>query len=192
MSTPSQFTTLAQEAQAAVQGTLRVFIGRRDAADYFLDSQSGIVGSFIALLIGVGLSLSMEGGGLSGLILLSFLYAGQMGAAFIVLRQVGKGHRFGIFLTASNWSSGLFTAVTAVLEAIGFLSDPVAVIEGGAGMPDVPVPGLMVLIWIVTLVLQVNLGRIVAELRIMHVIMLLIAQAVGVMLAIFVMGLSLG
>lgn len=104
-------TTFLTEAATAARGTVALLVGNRQAPSYFDFRQVGVVGSFIALLIGLAAQAfgpHLMGRGASGavssaLILAGLVLALQFGAAWLLLRLLKRGDGFVPFVVSHNW-----------------------------------------------------------------------------------------
>lgn len=172
-----------EELMAAGRGVFGLLIGNRKAADYFDFSSRGLAGSFIAFLgivvvsgyLPVLLGTHTAEEPPIGLQILELLvvFASQIGFAAIVLRQVGRLDGLVPYLVAINWTSFYISLVGAAIFA--------------AGIGGLLVIGIIV---IAAIVLQVNVLRLVVTLSPLQIGMLLIAQAVGLFIALALIGLA--
>ena len=177
--TPSFF----EELPAAARGSLVLVLGDRQASAYFDFRQTGIVGSFIAFV--VGLTVQAFGPGLFGtpmpagiatgtMILGGVIMAVQLGVAWLILRQLGRGDGFVPFVVVQNWAM-LFQGILAV-ATIALFGQPFAIAPDGQMMEFTTgsVPFLM--LGIVALVVIVNISRLILTLRPLHVVLFVVAQ----------------
>ncbi|WP_127144413.1 hypothetical protein [Pelagibacterium montanilacus] len=173
--------SMIQEARYAITGSIRMLAGRADAASYFASDLRGLVSSFIALLVAVGVTLALsaatpapEEGALSSFTVLFtnvVLYALLVAATWITLRLMGKLDRFIAYLTADNW-------VNAVISlALAFLGPLI----GGSEV-------VLFAALIVGLIARINIARLVVGLRLGGIVALMIGQAIGMMVGLVVIG----
>lgn len=173
---PSQ--SFFQEAADAAQGAWALIFGRSDSARYFDFSPRGVIGSFIALVLAVAISVfgpqllgvAPASGSASSLAMLSLLiFALQIGAAYIVLQVMGRLDGFMPYLVADNWVN-LFSAVVGAVTIVLFRgSDLVLLVVG-----------------ILAIILEINIARRIVTLAPMQVAIFIagqiIAQVVGLLL----------
>jgi hypothetical protein len=182
--------TFLDELMAAARGCLALLLGWRDAASYFDFSQRGLVGSFIAVVIGIGLTAlgpqplsepaTVTTGAAMTVVIFECLIIGvQFGVAWLVLRQLGRGDGLVPFMVVQNWGI-LFQAILAEFIIIAF-GPPIA-IEGDVAQltnGSLPLGILAIMVFIVA----VNVGRLILTLRPLHVALFVGAQF-GAMLVI--------
>lgn len=165
--------TIIEEAKAAVRGTVALLIGDRGAARYFNFDQSGLVASFIGLLAAMGLqaivfSLVGSAGIFSAVAQSVLFYIATMGASALYLRQIGRWDALVPLMVAGNWSDAVLGVATLI----------------------VLVPGTSVLGYlsmIAAVVLMINIARLIMTLRPLQIVLLVIAQAVGLIAALLVL-----
>lgn len=180
---PQSSPTFIEEALNAVRGCWALVIGRRDAGAWFDFSQSGLIGSLIAVLLALGLAAFgpmlfgvpvPAGAPTQSIFMNAALFIAQAGMAFVVLRQMGRQDGFVPYLVASNW-------VTLVSGVLLLLSLPL----GEAGMV------VLLAIVIMALTTFINIGRFIVTLKPMQIVLLFISQGVGVFLALGILVLIL-
>mgnify|MGYP001436848960 FL=1 len=164
-----------EELSNAVRGCIALVTGKRNASSYFDFSQSGLVGSLIAVVVAmalagfgpmlVGLSVP-PGAATQSVVVNGALFLAQAGMAYIVLRQMGRQDGFVPYLVASNW----VTLLSAVLLLISTLFGEVGLF-------------LLLGIAIVAILTFVNIGRFIVTLAPLQIALLFVSQAVGVFLA---------
>lgn len=168
----TQQTTLIEEIARAARGVAGLVIGDRTAPGYFDFSQRGLYGSFIALLVVTGVELLLPGvpgrGPFVTMVSNVVIYALIIGATALFLRQIGRRDALGKFVIAINW-------VNAVLS-----TGLIAAIFVGLG-------GIGILVLMASLVISINVGRLIMGLRPMHIILLFLAQFVGILAALLVL-----
>ncbi len=166
---------------AAARGCIALVVGDRRAADSFDFSQRGLVGSFVAFLVAtlinalipmvIGIQLA-PGALTRGLILVGILYVAQIAFSALVLRQIGRLDGLVPYLVADNWATFFITIISTVLAI--------------AGIPD---EAAIILLGILVIIVEINIARLIVTLPALQIAMFLIAQLVGVTLALFLIGL---
>lgn len=175
-------TTFLDEMMAAARGCVALLVGNRQAASYFDFSQRGLVGSFIALVIGLSLQAfgpqpvsPPDTGGVAGvLVMAGVVIAIQIGVAYMVLRLLGRSDGFTPFVVVLNWAS-LFQGLIALLLIVVF--GPVLVVDPASKMvqftsSSVPYMALSV----AALVVWVNIARLILTLPPRHVAVFVVTQ----------------
>lgn len=174
-------TTFLDELKAAARGCFALLVGNRQAPSFFDFSQRGLVGSLIAVMLGIALAgfgpwltgVEMPPGAASQSIMVNFaLFVAQAATAWIALRQMGRQDGFVPYLVASNW----VTLVSAVLLLLSTLLGPLGL-------------AILGLVVIVALATFINIGRFIVTLTPLQIGILFLSQAVGVFLALGVMAL---
>jgi len=176
----SQPTSLIEEMQAAARGVLALVAGDRRAVHFFDFSTRGLAGSFIAFLIATAINaylpllLGMQRPGSSigrDLLTVAILFSLQVGCSALLLRQLKRMDGFVPYLVADNWSTFFVTLLSMVLTLLHL---------GG----DVLTFGVFILV----MLLEINIARLVLTLRPLHIVMLLVAQMVGVLVGLLFFG----
>ncbi len=169
------------EVKAAGRGALALILGDRRAPQYFDFSEKGLVGSFIGLLaitfVSAVLSLVLPGANpgysiakaTAGAVI---LFCTQIGFVYIVLRQINRVDGFRPYLVADNWTSVFVSIGTLLLSFVGFRGD-IAII----------------VLAILMLMIEINIARLIVTLSPLQIAMFMIAQLVGVSIALIVVGL---
>lgn len=176
-------TTLLDELIAAARGCFALLIGDRQAAAYFDFRQTGLVGSFIALVLSLAIQAygprlfgtPTPAGVSSGVVILGALVlAVQLGIAWLVLRQLGRSDGFVPFVVVQNWAT-LFQAILAVLMIASF-GEPFAIdpVSQVAQFTNGSIP--FIALGIAALVVSVNIARLILTLRPLHVALFVMAQ----------------
>lgn len=176
-------TTFLDELVAAARGCFALVIGNRQASTYFDFRQAGLVGSFIALVIGLAVQafgpqlLGNPGpaGVASTVVILGALVVGiQFGVAYVVLRQFGRGDGFVPFVVVQNWAT-MFQGILAV-AMIAIFGEPIAMEPGGemARLTTGSIP--FVALGIAAFAISINIARLILTLRPLHVALFVIAQ----------------
>lgn len=174
------FPTFFEEARDAARGAWALVLGRQDAPQYFDFSLRGLIGSLIALVLAIGVSvfgpmlLGVDGpsGAAAGMTLLSALLFGlQIGAAYFVLAMLGRLDGFLPYLVADNW-------VNFFVSLIGALS---IVLLGGSDI-------MLLVVGVISLVVEVNIARRIVTLAPMQVAMFIVAQVLAQLLGLLVLG----
>jgi hypothetical protein len=170
----AQQATFIEELMAAGRGVFALLVGDRRAGTYFDLSQRGLVGSFIAFLIVVALATYLpiimskdHDGALASLAQFGIIYALQLGAVTVMLRQIKRMDAFVPYLVADNWMNFFVTLVIGAIFAAGVGGD-----------------GVTLIFAIIVIVIEVNIGRFVMTLAPLQIAMLIIAQVVGALIAI--------
>ena len=176
--------TFLEETRTAVQGCIALILGRADAPAHFDFSQRGLVGSLIAVVVGLAIAgfgpflagaALPAGAATQSIIVNAALFVAQAGTAYIALRQMGRQDGFLPYMVASNW----ITLVSAVLLLLSLLLGPVGVI-------------VLIGVVIVAVVTFINIGRLIVTLAPLQIGILFISQAVGVFLALVIVAVIIG
>ena len=176
-------TTFLDELISAARGCIALVIGNRQAPTHFDFQPVGVAGSFIALVVGLAVQafapqlLGTPGpaGIASGVVILGALVMGvQLGVAFLVLRQLGRGDGFIPFVVVQNWAT-MFQSILAV-ALIAIFGQPVAMEPGGemAQLTGGSIP--FIALGIAALIVSINIARLILTLRPLHVALFVIAQ----------------
>ncbi|WP_332688994.1 hypothetical protein [Devosia sp.] len=176
-------TTFLDELVAAARGCVALVVGNRQAPTFFDFRQAGLVGSFIALVIGLAvqafgpplLGTPAPAGVASTVVILGAVVAGiQFGVAYVVLRQFGRGDGFVPFVVVQNWAT-MFQGILAV-AMIAIFGEPLAMEPGGemARLTTGSIP--FVALGIAAFVISINIARLILTLRPLHVALFVIAQ----------------
>ncbi len=112
-----------EEMIDAAKGIFALIRGEKAKLGYFNFSQTGLVGSFIAVLIGLALQEVFSGPGPEGLQvpawanLLSYtvLYATPFLVAYGFLSIIGQRERILAYMVANNWASFFFTLIIVAI-----------------------------------------------------------------------------
>lgn len=165
-------TTLIEEGRAAGIGTWAILRGKRTAPDWFDFTPRGLVGSFIAFIVAVGINAILpdilgtapEGSSaFEALIMVSVLYVVQLGAAALALRQMGRLDGLVPYLVADNWATFFITTVSIVLNVVQFNVD-----------------FALLLLGVLVIIIEINIARLVVTLKAIQIVLFLVAQLVGV------------
>jgi hypothetical protein len=176
-------TTFLDEMVAAARGCFALVTGNRQASTYFDFRQAGLVGSFIALVIGLTvqafgpplLGSPAPAGVASTVMILGVVVAGiQFGVAYVVLRQFGRSDGFVPFVVVQNWAT-MFQGIIAV-AMIAIFGEPIAMEPGGemAQLTTGSIP--FVALGIAAFAISINIARLILTLRPLHVALFVIAQ----------------
>ena len=175
--------TFVDELTSAARGCWALLTGNRQAASYFDFSQRGLVSSVIAVIVGVVvaaygpmlLGFQQPAGAATQIVLANVgVFAVQALVAYMVLRQFSRLDGFIPYLVASNWVA-LLTAITLFI----------APLLGGLGMV------MLVVVLIGTLVVFVNIGRLIVTLTPMQIVALCVAQVAAVLVGSVLLGMVL-
>jgi hypothetical protein len=175
-----QNQTFLEEALSAVRGCWALVTGRQDAARYFDFTQRGLVGSFIALVLATGISVfgpallgvpSQAGAATSAVLLAAMLFALQIAAAYIVLRQMGRLDGLIPFIVADNW-------VNFVVSLFGTV---VLVLLGGSDV-------MLFAVGIISIIVEINIARRILTLSPMQVATFIVVQIVAQLIGLLILG----
>jgi hypothetical protein len=175
-----QNQTFLEEATSAIQGCWALIIGRQDAARFFDFTQRGLIGSFIALVLATGISVfgpallgvpSLPGAATSATMLAALLFALQIGAAYLVLRQMGRLDGLVPFMVADNW-------VNFVVSSVGTI---ILVLVGGSDV-------MLFAVGIISIVVEVNIARRILTLSPMQVATFIVVQIVAQLIGVLILG----
>jgi hypothetical protein len=175
-----QTTNIWSEAVSAARGVAGLIIGNREAPARFDLTGRGLATSFIAVLLAMTLGLGVQMlFGLHGQVLRSvaallLLSALQIGCSAIALWQAKRLDGLVPYLVADNWASFYITTISLVLHLVGIGDE-------FTGFP----------IGVLTVVLAVNIGRLVVGLAPLQVAMFVVAQVVGYLIGLFLVPLLL-
>lgn len=175
--------TFIDEAFNALRGTVALVVGNRQASSYFDFRNAGLIGSFIAVLVGMAvqafapplLSPEIPAGAATGAIMLGFIMLGvQYGVAYFVLRLLGRNDGFIPFVVVQNWVT-LFQSLLAV-ASIAIFGQPIAISAENqmAELTSGTIP--FMLLGIAAIVVSVNIARLILTLRPLHVAMFVFIQ----------------
>ena len=175
--------TFIEEALSAGRGVFALLIGDRKAAGRFDLSLRGLAGALIALLaveviVSYGPALLGAGspGGVGvGLLLGLAAAAMQVAMVGLFLRLVRRTDGFLPFLVADFWASAFLTAVYVLLVLLNL--PPLVVTLGFA---------------VVAVAVEVNIARLIVTLPPLQVVGLVIAEVIGGLIALQVLGPLLG
>lgn len=177
---PQSNSTFFEEALDAARGTWALVFGRPDAARYFDFSQRGLVGSFIALVLAVTISVygpmlfgapTVPGAATGAMLLSALVFALQIGAAYLVLQTMGRLDGLVPYLVADNW-------VNFFVSAVGAVS---VVLLGGSGF-------VMIIVGVAAIIIEVNIARRIVTLAPMQIAIFIIAQMAASFVGLLVMG----
>jgi hypothetical protein len=174
-------TTLFDEMRSAARGVAGLIIGDRKSAEHFDFSQRGLVGSFIAFLAITGINaalprlLGMDPAPVfRSVAMVAILFAFQIGFSAIVLRQLKRLDGLVPYLVADNWATFFITIGATLLALVGLTGD-MAIIALG----------------VLVIIVEVNIARLIVTLSPLQIAMFLIAQLVGVSIALILVGMLL-
>lgn len=169
-----------EEMLSAFRGLGALVLGRRTASSYFDFGQRGLAGSFIALLLATAVTAyapqllgapTQPGDGARAVFLAALLFGLQIGAAYIVLRQMGRLDGLVPYLVADNWMN-LFLSVigSAVIVSLG------------------PTDIVLLSVGIVSIIVEVNIARRIVTLMPMQIVLFMVAQLAAQMLGVLIFG----
>lgn len=170
---PETNNSLVEETRAAARGLMALLTGDRGAARYFTFTQAGLVSSFIAVLFVTGIELvataAMGGGGVfAGLVQHVIVYAAVVGSSALYLRQIRRWDALVPFVVTLNWCNAILSLVMLVTLLLGLTF-------------------LSIIFLIAGIVLSINIGRLVMTLKPLQIVLLIIAQAVGLVVAVLLL-----
>jgi len=177
---PQSSPTFVEEALDAARGTWALVFGRQDAASYFDFSQRGLIGSFIALLLAVAVSVfgpqllgaGSPTGAAAGVTLLSALiFAVQIGAAYLVLQMMGRLDGFMPYLVADNWANFYVSLFGLLLSVLLGASDIMLLVMG-----------------VLAIVIEVNIARRIVTLAPVQVAIFIVAQLAANFIGLMILG----
>lgn len=170
--------SLIRETFDAGRGVLGLLLGQRNSARYFNLGLQGLMGSLIAFLLAVTFNAYMPAlFGMTGPLdrpLASvasslIIFAGQTGMAVLVLAQFRRLDGLVPYMVCDNWTSFFTTFASFLLLALG-MNGAFAVI----------------LLTLVAIVMLVNISRLIVTLSLLQILGFIVAQMVGVMIAMLV------
>lgn len=172
--------TIIQEGLFAARGILAVIMGQRDAPHYFDLSLRGLAGSAVAFLLALTLSaflpsiLGTEASAAmpawKSAVTTLVVFGAQIGAAYIVLQRLGRLDGLVPYLVADNWTTFFVTVLSMAL--------------GTAGLDA---SALLVFFGILTIVIEVNIARLIVTLAPMQIVGFLVVQMVFAFAAILLL-----
>lgn len=172
--------TLMEETRSALAGSWRLIVGRRDAPGYFFTDLRGLASSFIALLVSVAVTflisamVAPSGVGISAFAALvqnALLYAGIMGASWIVMRLTGTTDKFVAFVTVENWVNAIVSIILAIVAMVTLSAELI-----------------LILAVVVGFLARINNARLVVGMKAGQIIMLIVVQTIGMMIALLAVG----
>lgn len=170
---PDSNTTIVEETQAAARGLLALVMGDRAAPRHFTFTQAGLVTSFIAVLVVTAIELvatAALGAGhmFSSLIQSAVVYAAVLGTSAVYLRQISRWDALVPFIVTLNWANATLSLVMLVTVLLGLSF-------------------LGFLFLIVGVVVSINIARLVMTLKPLQIVVLIIAQVVGLIAAVLLL-----
>jgi hypothetical protein len=172
--------TLIEETRSAVVGSWRLIIGRRDAPGYFFTDLRGLASSFIALLASLVVTFLFSAlvapstAGVStfaALVQNALLYLGIMSASWVVLRLTGLSEKFVAFVTVENWVNAIVSVILAVVALITFSAELI-----------------LILAVVIGFLARINNARLVVGMKAGQIVMLIVVQTIGMMIALLAVG----
>ena len=176
--------SLTEETRSALAGSWRLVAGRRDAPGYFFTDLRGLTSSFIALLVSVAVTFLISalivpaGAGVStfaALVQNALLYAGIMGSSWVVLRLTGLTDKFIAFVTVENWINAIVSAILAVVALMTFSAELI-----------------LILAVVIGFLARINNARLVVGMKAGQIVMLIVVQTIGMMIALLAVGVLYG
>ena len=173
-------STFLEELMAAGRGVLGLLIGDKTSGGYFDFSRRGLYGSFIAFLGVTALNAlvptmvgAKDPGGIArSIAMVAILFVLQIAFSAIVLRQIKRMDGLVPYLVADNWATFFLTLISSAIAAAGADADFV-----------------LVVLAIIVIIIEVNIARLIVTLSPLQIAMFLIAQIVGVLIGLALIGL---
>ena len=174
-----------QELIDAGRGTLALLVGRRDAGEYFDLGLRGLAGSLIAFLVAatfnaflpvmMGAPAEVQNPAMltptSAILMVITLFVVQTAFGALALRQFGRLDGLVPYLVADNWATFYITALSILLMLLNV-------------SPEIS----MLMVGVVVLVSEINIARLIVTLKPMQIAMFLIAQLVGILVGLMIVG----
>lgn len=158
----------SSELRSSFRGIIALMTGDRNAAGYFDFSPAGVAGSFVPVLMVAGFEMLEQmllGAGAPGDITQSavqtgIVYATFIGATSLLLAAIGRRDAFPPFIVTYNWANAVLTLAVGILMLISFVV-------------------AMTVAFVGTLIMIINIGRLVMTLKPSQVVMLMLTQIIG-------------
>ncbi len=174
-----------QETIDAGRGTLAILLGRRNAGDFFDLGMRGLAGSFIAFLVAATLNAFLPaiiGGGEAvensvaltpsmAIMMVLVLFAVQTSFGALALRHFDRLDGLVPYLVADNWATFFITGLSIGLLFLDMGAQVSVLIIGGA-----------------VLISEINIARLIVTLKPMQIAIFLIAQLVGILVGLMILG----
>ncbi len=156
------------EFRSAMRGIVALLGGDRAAPRYFDFSPAGVAGSFVPVLVvavlemieQMAIGMAAPGDITRSAVQTGIIYAVFIGSTALLLLAIGRRDAFRPFLVTYNWVNAALTMVIGLLMMAGFMV-------------------AMALAFVGTLVMIINIGRLIMTLKPGQVAMLLITQVIG-------------
>ena len=158
----------SSELRSAFRGIFALMTGDRNAAGYFDFSPAGVAGSFVPVLVVAGfemleqlvLGASAPGDITQSAIQTGLIYATFIGATALLLAAIGRRDAFRPFIVTYNWANAVLTLLVGILMMFGVVI-------------------AMTVAFVGTLVMIINIGRLIMTLKPSQVVMLMLTQIIG-------------
>jgi hypothetical protein len=168
---PDNSLSFIDEAQSAARGVIAVLFGQRTASGYFSFTQQGLVSSFIAMLLMTavelvaGSALGATGSIASAALQTALVYVLLMASSALFFSMIGRQDALRPYIVTINWSNAVFAIVLLLLTALAPAIAGLVALAAG-------------------LVMAINIGRLITALRPLHIFLLMVMQAVGMVVAV--------
>lgn len=177
--------TNIEETIDAGRGFIAILLGRRNASQYFDLGMRGLAGSFIAFLVAATFNAFLPAimGGAAGvenpaalsptmaIIMVIILLVMQTAFGALALRQFDRLDGLVPYLVADNWTTFFITILSVSLLLLNVSAQISVMIIGGA-----------------VLVSEINIARLIVTLKPIQIVMFLIAQLVGILIGLMILG----
>ncbi len=173
--------TLIDEAVSATRGVFALAGGQKDSEKYFDNSDYGLIGAIIALILSIAINAHMPIiaghaqqqllGPREATIFISTIYLIQIGVAAIVLNQFNLIERLRAYLIADFWSN----FIIIILMAIPALFRVQSLL-------------FVLILAIGTIIIKINIMRLIIKLNIGQIIIFFVAQLTAGFVGLIILG----
>ncbi|WP_417310382.1 hypothetical protein [Devosia sp.] len=158
----------------AARGVFALAMFDRQAARYFNFSRSGLVSSFIAVLAVAAFELVVsallgQSNMFESLVQTVIVYAALIASTWLFARQIDRMDAMVPFIVTINWSNAALSLamMVTVLVGLGLIAP---VLMGAA------------------VIVTINIARLIMTLKALQIVLLILAQVVGLVAAVLVLG----